>query len=194
MIRTDQLPHFRRTPSATELRTILETYFPGSFSDEQVKTVELLLRDIFENTPRYDAEANQFYGNSQVWAGRLFMEEARVPRMPRVIDMACVVAERLPGFPQAKPYCPAGLVGTWEDAANPSVRWELGADGAFHTAQRPYEEADRWYVVKRDPPTGDLVHLAGRWGPPKRLGVSNLTADSMRLRYAERDHTLRRVP
>lgn len=182
-------------PSASELRAILEKYFPGSISDEQVKTVELLLRDILETQAKHVVESDQFYGNSQVWAGRLFLEEAKVPRAPRVVDMACVVAARLPGFPKPKPYCPEPLVGRWEDVGNSAVHWELGADGAFRTDEPEYKAAMRWYVVRRGGVVGDILHLVEQWGDPTKVGVVSASPTELVLERTpklDRKYTLRR--
>ena len=182
-MQTDDRPENRRMPSSGELRAILETYFVGAIGEEQLEKVEVLLRDIFESQAKHVGESNQFYGNSQVWAGRLFMEEAPVPRTPRVVDMACVVAARVLGLPKLKPNCPDHLVGAWNDERNPAVRWELGGDGAFRTDQPEYKAAIRWYVV------GDVVHLAEQWGDPKKLRVVSVSPSELVLGK----HALRRA-
>ena len=183
-------------PSSGELRTILATYFMGVMSEEQLANIEGLLREVFEDQAKHVRESNQFYGNAQVWAGRLFMEEERVPRTPRVVDMACVVAARVLGLPNLKPYCPEHLVGTWHDEREPAVRWELGGDGAFRTDQAEYKNAIRWYVVRGGDVVGDVVRLAERWGDPKKLNVVSVSPSEVVLAYAakpDRKHTLRRV-
>lgn len=193
---TDDLPKPRRMPSSGELRSILETYFVGVISEEQLENVERLLHEVFEDQEKHVRESNQFYGNSQVWAGRQFMEEERVPRTPRVVDMACVVAARVLGLPKLKPYCPDHLVGTWQDERNPAVRWELGGDGAFRTDQPEYKGAIRWYVVRRADLIGDVIRLAEQWGDPKKLHVVSTSPSELVLEYAakpERKHVLRRA-
>jgi len=195
-MRTDELPDFRRTPTTSELRAILETYFSGAITDEQVKTVELLLRDIMESQPKHTSESNRFYSNSQVWKGRLFLEEDEVPRAPRVVDMACIVAVRVLGMQRARPYCPEPIAGVWEDAGNPAIRWQLGADGAFHTDQPEYKEATRWYVIRRGGSAGDIVHLVEPWDEEKTLRVDRASPTELVLEYMsnlDRKHTLRRA-
>lgn len=194
-MRTD-LPDARRMPSSEELREILEKYCFGPLSPEQVATVEERLRDVLRSKAEHAMESDQFWGSAHLWAGRLFMEEEKVPRAPRVADMACVVAARLLGTAALKPYCPEALVGAWEDAANPAMRWELGGDGTFRTQEPEYAAATRWYVVRYGGVVGDAVRLVEAWGEPEKLGVVRVSSTELVLERTprlDRTYTLRRA-
>jgi uncharacterized protein YjbI with pentapeptide repeats len=187
-------PDIRRMPPEGELSAILDKYLVAPISAEQRAAIARELGELLAG-PQLDSERDRFYGNTQVFAGCLFLEQGAVPRMPSVEDLACMLGARLLGMEALRPYCPASIVGAWHDASDAAVRWRFGSDGAFRTDAPAYKAATRWFVVKRGA-AGDLLRLREKWGDPKKLVIERATGTDLELvTYGgtARRHVLRRT-
>lgn len=180
----------RHVPDSAEIRAILEKYFEGPISAAQVAIIDAKLRDVVSDATKLRVEIRAFDANASRYHGRLWREELGAgPRAPDPKDLVPWFASTLDGFPPARPYCPAALVGSWTGGGS---TWRLDASGSLMTTQPPFAEFDRWYVRRRGDKVGDLLMLAKTFPGQEQLVIDRVTADALDLRHLHKELLLHR--
>jgi hypothetical protein len=149
-----------QTPSAKQVRDVLNRYFTGSVGEAFVS----------ELVEWFDCEDNEQFWVGKPWSWVLELPALRgyawceEPEHEGSMTLDAHIANRAhflswddDAMPQPKPYCPPALVGMWEqvepDFDTESPTWQLAADGSFQSNRRELPERwIRWSARRSDDP------------------------------------------
>jgi len=135
---------------------MLWTYFVGPITDAVIDKLHAEVTSVLGEPPLHAGMIRGFDpGNGGKGFGCAWREDLAFGRgRPRSIDLAAWIAWSQPGYPPARPYCPAAFVGSWlqREASSPTpARWTLEPDGTFAAPDTPYTSASPGVCTAKAP-------------------------------------------